>query len=337
MPSRFLHRLAAVAGAHWRGVCARGEDYLAWARGLDRPEKAQPLPRPEPKPPRAARPTSLSVTEIENWLRDPYTIYAKHVLRLVPLDRVDLEPTAADRGSAIHGAIGDFAVKFPELPADPYEALVALGRAHFAELEEFPEARAFWWPRFQRVARWFASWETGRRPSIETIIAEKNGRIEFDVNGRTFALRARVDRIERHRDGGIVILDYKTGQTPTAPQVKSGLAPQLTLEAAMVHEGGFAELPPGTSVDELTYVRLTGRMPGGEEKPVKFGNGTTPADEAAKALRKLKGLVAKFEEETTSYLSLVHPMWKTRYGDYDHLARVKEWQLAGEDDEGDDE
>jgi hypothetical protein len=25
----------------------------------------------------------------------------------------------------------------------------------------------------------------------------------------------------------------------------------------------------------------------------------------------------------------VHPMWKTHYGDYDHLARVKEWSLAG--------
>jgi hypothetical protein len=25
----------------------------------------------------------------------------------------------------------------------------------------------------------------------------------------------------------------------------------------------------------------------------------------------------------------VHPMWKMHYGDYDHLARVREWSLAG--------
>ena len=29
------------------------------------------------------------------------------------------------------------------------------------------------------------------------------------------------------------------------------------------------------------------------------------------------------------YRSLVHPMWATRYGDYDHLARVKEWSATG--------
>jgi ATP-dependent helicase/nuclease subunit B len=27
-------------------------------------------------------------------------------------------------------------------------------------------------------------------------------------------------------------------------------------------------------------------------------------------------------------------MWKNRYGDYDHLARVKEWSATGGGDEG---
>ena len=26
---------------------------------------------------------------------------------------------------------------------------------------------------------------------------------------------------------------------------------------------------------------------------------------------------------------MVRPMWKTHYGDYDHLARVKEWAASG--------
>jgi len=30
----------------------------------------------------------------------------------------------------------------------------------------------------------------------------------------------------------------------------------------------------------------------------------------------------------------VHPMWRTQYGDYDHLARVKEWSLAGGEIDG---
>ena len=51
------------------------------------------------------------------------------------------------------------------------------------------------------------------------------------------------------------------------------------------------------------------------------------------ALAKLKGIIARFEDEATPYRSLVSPMWKTRYGDYDHLARVKEWSAGAEDEE----
>jgi hypothetical protein len=30
-------------------------------------------------------------------------------------------------------------------------------------------------------------------------------------------------------------------------------------------------------------------------------------------------------------------MWKNRYGTYDHLARVNEWSIRSEDDEGGEE
>ena len=165
VPSRFIQRLAAVSGERWQQAIKRGEIYLTWARELDRPEgKPEPEKRPEPRPPLAVRPKGLSVTEIEHWLRDPYTIYAKHILRLRPLDPVDAEPGAAERGTFIHAAIGEFAQTFAKsLPADPVGELLTLGRKHFAEIEDYPEARAFWWPRFERIARWFANWEIERR------------------------------------------------------------------------------------------------------------------------------------------------------------------------------
>jgi ATP-dependent helicase/nuclease subunit B len=40
-------------------------------------------------------------------------------------------------------------------------------------------------------------------------------------------------------------------------------------------------------------------------------------------------LAQRFDDEATPYRSLVHPMWTTHYGDYDHLARVKEWSSSG--------
>src|SRR5580658_7679202 len=135
VPSRFIQRLAAVSGERWKHARERGDDYLAWARELDRPETITPEPQPAPKPPRAARPATLSVTEIEHWLRDPYTIYAKHILRLIPLDPIGAEPGAAERGTFIHAAIGEFTQRFAKkLPDDPARALIELGRPHFAAL-----------------------------------------------------------------------------------------------------------------------------------------------------------------------------------------------------------
>lgn len=331
--SRFVQRLAAVAGEErWKEVRASGAKYLAWGRALDRPIEVKRAARPTPKPPRAARPTALSVTDIENWLRDPYTIYARYILDLRELDAVDLAPGAADRGIVIHGALNEFTKTFAAgLPADPAAALIEIGSRHFAALQDYPEARAFWWPRFQRIARWFAGWERTRRGNIAALTAETYGKIEIPLDGRVFTLRARADRIERLADGRYAILDYKTGQVPTEKQVRIGVSPQLTLEAAILRGGGFPDIPAGAGVAELVYVSLKGREPAGEDKAIDFKEGDADLH-AERALAKLKAVVARFEDEQQPYLPLVLPMWKSRYGSYDHLARVKEWAVGGSDE-----
>jgi len=328
-PSRFVQRLAAVAGERWTSVVARGGVYLHWARALDRPEKITPAPQPAPKPPRAARPKGLSVTDIENWLRDPYTIYAKHVLRLRPLDAVDADPGAAERGTFVHAAIAAFTRQFAKaLPADPAGELISLGKKHFAVLEDYPEARAFWWPRFARIAHWFARWERERRAGIAALEAEIRGEIDIPLGEGVFNLRGIADRIERDGAGRYIILDYKTGSARTEPQVRTGLAPQLTLEAAILRKGGFKEIPANASVAEIVYVMLKGGEPPGGYKTIEFKDGT-PDFHADRALQRLTGLARRFYDDEAPYRSLVHPMWTRHYGEYDHLARVKEWAASG--------
>jgi ATP-dependent helicase/nuclease subunit B len=335
--SRFLHRLEAVAGeARWDAAKAAGENYVRFAAELDQPDAVEPIEQPAPKPPVATRPQKLSVTAIEDWLRDPYTIYAKYILRLDPLDPVDMPLSAADRGSAIHGALGEFTQKFADaLPPQPALVLRGIGEKYFAPLMERPEARALWWPRFQRIAAWFADWELARRDNIEKIVAEIRGEIKIPLdNERTFTLSVRADRIEQRGDGSFAILDYKTGQPPTGKQVRMGLSPQLTLEAAILREGGFENIHAGSSVGELVYVRLSGNNPPGEQRSLelKIRNNDTPQqpDEAADYAREqLEALIRKFENEETAYTSLNLSMWSNRYGAYDDLARIKEWSAAG--------
>ena len=335
--SRFLHRLEAVAGAErWKAAKLSGEKYLRFAHQLDQPAAVEPVPQPAPTPPRATRPLKMSVTAIEDWLRDPYTIYARYILRLDALDPVDMPLSAADRGSAIHDALGEFTKSFANaLPDDPAHVLGGIGEKYFLPLMERPEARALWWPRFLRIAQWFAAWEIARRGDIQTINAEIRGEIAIALDHeRTFILSARADRIERRRNGSFAILDYKTGQPPTGKQVRMGLSPQLTLEAAILREGGFAGIAADSSVGELAYVRLSGNNPPGEQKllelKIRPGDQPQPPDAAAAYARaQLETLIRKFENEDQAYTSLNLPMWTNRYGTYDDLARIKEWSAAG--------
>ncbi|HET7679869.1 MAG TPA: double-strand break repair protein AddB [Xanthobacteraceae bacterium] len=338
--SRFTQRLQAVAGKErWQQALARGEKYLHWARALDQPEMTPKAAlRPQPKPAVDLRPKSLSVTEIELLLRDPYSIYARHVLRLQPLDAVDTPPGARDRGTVIHEAIGAFTERYRDaLPADPLEELLRLGQEGFARLEDFPDARAFWWPRFQRVARWFVDFEKERRENIGRLHAEVRATHEIQLGDKVFKLNTRADRIEQIDDGRYAIIDYKTGRAPSSKQVKSGLSPQLTLEGAILRKGGFDGIPEGASIAKYLYVELRGGEPAGEQKIVDMDK-TTPDIEADNALRKLTAVLVRFTDPDTGYASRERPMFMGRSGgDYDHLARVREWSLSGgvADEEGD--
>ena len=335
--SRFLHRLEAVMGEkRWNAAKDNGATYSRYADELDRPQHIAPVAQPEPKPPVTLRPTKMSVTEIEDWLRDPYTIYAKRILKLIPLDPVDMPLTAADRGSAIHEALGEFTKQFADaLPDDTATTLRKIGAVHFEPLMERPEARALWWPRFLRIASWFAGWEADRRLNVAGIAAEIRGEIPIRLNAdRTFMLSARADRIERRTDRTYAVLDYKTGQPPSDKQVRMGLSPQLTLEAAILRNGGFADIPADSSVSELVYVRLSGNNPPGKPKIVelridKSDEPQSPDEAADEALRKLTTLIGKFENEDQPYRSLSLSMWSNRYGVYDDLARIKEWSASG--------
>ncbi len=328
--SRWLLRLEALLEA--LGLPADllddgDHDWAGWAEALDRPEgPPRPLPPPAPKPPLEARPTRLSVTQVETWLRDPYGLYADKILRLRRLEPIDADPGAADRGILIHDSLERFARDFPgALPADPLAALTAIAEQVFAPLAARPAVRAFWWPRFERIARWVVETERSRRPGLAELLAELEGGLE--VAGSGFRLTARADRVERRRDGGLVLIDYKTGQPPSAGDMKRGRKPQLPLEAALLARGGFAGLP-GALPAGLEVWRLTGGDPAGEIKAI--GGDLESLAEAAWA--GLERLVASFADPATPYHALPRSGWLPLYSDYRHLARVKEWS-AGEEGE----
>jgi ATP-dependent helicase/nuclease subunit B len=77
----------------------------------------------------------------------------------------------------------------------------------------------------------------------------------------------------------------------------------------------------------MIYLRLTGGETAGEMRVVP----DTGGELAENTYGWLVDLLRQYEDERTPYLSRPRPMFWGRYGDYDHLARVKEWSSAGDD------
>lgn len=333
--SRFLQRLAALGGAAFEACRTRGETYLAYARGLDRPPApVAAIARPMPRPPVHLRPERLSVTRVETLRRDPYAIYAEFILRLIELPPLAAPITYRMMGTAIHEVLAQFCDNHPaDLPADAHARLIFMLRQAFAGEFADPEFAAFVWPRIANAAAFYLDFEAGRRSDLAKIDVEIEGRLPIALlDGSVFTLSAKADRLEHRRDGTVGLIDYKTGTPPGLAEVRVGFAPQLTLEAAMATRGAF-DLAIGTPVTEALYVKLGGKG-GGELRPLAF-NGRAKSKEvpslaevAEEHFQALVGLLNQFRDATTAYPPRPFPKFAAKYNAYDHLARVKEWSIG---------
>ncbi len=331
--SRFLTRLEALAGAEALTACrARGERMLAIAAALDAPEASEivTLQRPAPRPPIDLRPTRLSVTRIETLRRDPYAIFAEQILELKPLAPLGVEIGAREMGTAIHAALEAFVGHYPEgpLPAEAPERLMEIAQDALRDFLADPSFESFAWPRIRAGLEHALAFEQAQRADGRTIHMEKSGRWTVTLpDGAPFLLTAKADRIEVDAQGAAWVYDYKTGETPSNKQVLAGWSPQLTLEAAMIEAGAFAEIG-ARPVAGAAYVGL---KDGGKTQPLVWKDATF-AEAVAKHRGELVNMLSQYRDPRTGYPSRPYVALARREGDYDHLARVKEWARGGGDD-----
>ncbi|HEX3406025.1 MAG TPA: double-strand break repair protein AddB, partial [Caulobacteraceae bacterium] len=327
--SRWLWRLETLVRGADLALPTRPA-LLEHARALDAPDAFRPESRPVPTPPVAVRPRELPVTGVERWIRDPYAVYARYILRLRPLDRPGQPVEALARGTAIHAAFERFAREHPGPLGDGagdafadilIECLAAAGVPTHRLARE--QALAI------NVAPWVVKFELRRRAGTELFI-EQSGAMSFEAPAGAFTVTAKADRIEL-RGASADVLDFKTGSAPTAKQVTSGLSPQLTLTAAILAAGGFADIGP-VQPGQLAYIRVSGgRIPGREEIRAYGGES---AQMAAHALAGLKRRVEAFDRVETPYVAWATPQFMGKWGgDYDHLGRLWEWGVIGGDEE----
>ncbi len=320
IPSRWVQRLTQLTGGlGLKEALKPNEDYVRLAESLSDAGEPVRIAMPRPAPPAAARPAGLAVTDIEKWVRDPYAIYARRILGLRILDPLDAPIGPLERGNAVHRALERFVNELPGvLPPDAAVRLCQIADQVFAAEGTPKAALALWQPRFTRAAEWFVAIEELRRDTIAFSRTEIGGVFKVTPG---FELYGVADRIDVLTDGAAAILDYKTGQVPTKKQIESFLAPQLLLEAAMLAAGAFGDLGKLETRD-LLYVQISGgRVPGTMIEVDIALIGET--------LEKLKKRIADFARADTPYPPRLHPKEARVSGDYDHLARVREWSIGG--------
>lgn len=335
--SRFLQRLLALGGRDFAAkLRARGDLYRGYAAAIDRGESQKPAGRPSPTPPAEVQPKRYSFSEVGRLRRDPYSVYARRVLRLDPLDPFNSDPGVAERGTLYHAILDRF-VKEDHRAGTPAarEAMARILNEAFEAEGLPPHIDAVWRPRFREVAAAFLDWEAGRQGEIAASLTEARAHMPIEPLG--IALTGSADRIDLKKDGTAAILDYKTGSSPSTRQARTLLEPQLPLEAAALEAGAFRDLPPHAA-GELLYVRL---RPGGRFRTETVNNegakdGRSAADLGREALEQFSRFVAVLQKGERGFTSRLVPFRQFDYGgEYDHLARVAEWSTAEAEEDGD--
>ncbi len=329
VPARWLNRLTnLVGGLPTRGgpdalsdIRTRGDHWLSLANEIDRrrPPEA-PAPRPAPAPPVSARPKKLSVTAVERLVRDPYAIYARHILNLQALPQPPDAPDPRLRGQVLHEVADRFTRQLLEGQLDDARArLLDLAKEVFARHVPWPTTRQLWLARLDRIADQFVADEAGRQANGSIILREESGDVAFDEGA--FTLVGRADRIDRLSDGRFAIYDYKSGKPPTADQIRH-FDRQLPLEALMFERGGFGV---SGKVRHIGHIGLgadaSARV---HEVSSEEGLGLN-TDTIAGDLRELLEAFGSLELGYAARRAIA----ATHYsGDYDHLARYGEWSEA---------
>lgn len=321
--SPFLTRLEMVLkGAGLSDSLGNGGDIVDINLALHTPPAVTPISAPAPTPPVSARPKELPVTGVEALMHDPYAFYARNILRLYPRAPLDAAPNALERGTLIHAALDVFVKKYPDkLPEKAAEELLKIGAETFGARMSSTTVQSFWWPRFERVAKWFVHFENERREMTKTLGTEVRGKLDIDLGGGDkFTLTCIADRVDLNEETGLEVIDYKTGGVPAQKDVAQGFYPQLTLEALIAFKGGMKDIDP-QDVGQLQYWKLTGGRPAGEIVTVK-GDVKKLMEEAEAGL---KSLMKAFNDPKTPYLASPWKGREARYHGYGHLARSGEW------------
>lgn len=302
VPSRFWLRLEAAFGP------LPGDEVAELAGRLDGDGRTIFLAEPAPAPPASERPRALRVTEADMLAADPFSFYARRMLGLCELDPLEQDADARIRGTIVHRIL-ERLVKEPAVDPD------ALITSELAASGVDPARLLLWRPRVARMVAWVgAELAADRARGWQPVGAE----VPLRGTLAGIAVQGKADRIDRHDDGRLRILDYKTGTPPKKADFEAGRFRQLPLLRHLVETSPPATLAGG-KVTELEYWKLSGGRTEGDRA------GAGWSIDRATFEAELGALIRRYLLGDAPFRPKIAPVFAKQYRSFDQLARIEEW------------
>ena len=288
--SRFLSRVRITVGD-----INMDNDILQSVRERDN-IKPNPLDYSAPAPPIDR--TDVYVTELELLIHNPYAFYAKHILRLKPVDDYWVLPNARDFGNLVHETIENTKTFDSEILIQEMDL-----RAKQI-LKDNSVIFYFWHKRFCEIA-----------PFVENYLKsggykEVSGSVR--IAGRN--VRARADMIW---DG--VVMDIKTGSAPIKQQLLDGTMPQLPLEGYIMQSGGFPIKMKDVSITPiLQFLQLKN----GNLELFEYSE-SEAQQMIDNTVQKIKELFGRYSGDSVAEYEYRESVGD-KYHEWDDLARIKD-------------
>ena len=288
--SRFISRVRVAIGD-----IQTDKNILNSVRARDDVEY-KPLDYSAPTPP--IDKTDVFVTELELLIHNPYAFYAKHILRLKPIDDYWVLPDARNFGILVHDVIENA----KDFNAKKLVAEMDLRAKQVLQSDSI--LFYFWHKRFCEIANFVEKFFENKKIEYKEILGSVN------IVGRN--VRARADIIW---DG--VVMDIKTGAAPTKKQLMDGTMPQIALEGYIMQNGGFPIKMKDVSITPiLQFLQLKN----GDTNLIEYSDdeAQTMIDNTVQKVRELFGQYSTDKVAEYEYREATG----AKYHEFDDLARV---------------
>lgn len=215
-------------------------------------------------------PEEMPVGAVEILVSCVARFFLEEILRIVPLSEIERGLDPRQRGGRIHAVVASLGREVRRRWKEEEWNIERLKRALEEAVDHELETVAHL-PTWQIERRRLLG-KNDRAPGL--LVEWLRQEIEYLSQGWQWAaleasfsglrledcpvtIRGRVDRIDQHRDGGVVCWDYKTGRIPAKRELWEELSfPQVPLYLMAIRKGLIREIPPTPPSLNGGYIEL---------------------------------------------------------------------------------